>query len=248
MQVQGQKQKHMVIYGGTGFVGSKIAEVFSRQGIQVCCISRSGGMPRQLQNTQSEWAEQVEWLQGDVANPDPELLAKTDAVVICVGSPPVPTFSSKAYEAQYAANGGGNIALVKACKEHSVKQLIIISATLPSMFKTERFAYYKGKRDLVNTVEELFKNSDTKVSILFPSVIFGRRYTKSGKPIPLGFLKYVSGTFQFLSRQTESHFLKSFFAKAPVSVDAIAQLCLSEVLEGSTTESVRHIENQDILG
>jgi len=206
-----------VIFGGNGFSGTAIAKRFVEEGLYVSCVSRSGHMPAHLQNgsEQNAWAQKVDWLEGDAAKPDLGLLSACDIVVTTVGSPPIPTVTKSGFDAQYHANGAANIALLNACANTQPKHIIILSANIPAPLRYSKFAYYRGKQDLIDTAYELFIDTDTRVTILKPSVIYGQRHTKSGLGIPLGMMKYPSKLLKPLIPNL-----------TPVSVENVAEACV----------------------
>ncbi len=231
----------VAIYGGTGFVGTHIAQKLCEAGLTVSCISRTGDMPLHLSKNDSPWAKHAHWIKGDVSFPDSHLLQESDIVVTTVGSPPLPTFSKQAYDNQYLANGLGNIRLIEACKKHEVKHVIIISAFIPPFLRNTKFAYYQGKQDLIDKAKDLFKKGPTQLSILYPSMIYGTRHGKSGRSIPLNFMDYPSKLLKSLPFQTIS-------GAAPVSVKSVANATLDLIVSTTPKNDYIHdLENIKIL-
>ena len=244
--------KRSLIFGGTGFVGSSIAKTFCSAGIDVSCVSRGGEMPQQLKNSDASWAKKVHWIRGDLATLDETLFANADIVVTAVGSPPLPTFSKVAYERQYASNGRGNINLVEACGKFDIEHLIVISAFIPRLFQTSRFAYYQGKHDVIEAAKRSLGGGKTKISVLFPSMIYGTRYNSSGRAIPLGFMGLLSKGMQRFYFENQDGAIKrtlsDLAACAPVSVEKIALGCLKALEnENVIPGRISAIDNQAII-
>ena len=172
----------IVIYGGNGFIGTHIAKKLSEYGAEVVCVSRTGHKPLHLNN--EDWSSKVKWCKGDAAKPDRELLKSCDAVVCCVGSPPIPTLGKSAYEKQLNSNGTFCLNTIEATKEAGIENLIILSAQIPWILQNKYFAYYVGKQQVVKAAEQFADLSDSHRSlVLKPGVVTGIRTLDSGKRI-----------------------------------------------------------------
>ena len=101
----------LVVFGGGGFVGSAIAAKAAKQGLKVVSLTRRGTRPEHLGGSGC-WSDQVEWAAADATDPSTyaALLQDASAVVVSVGSPPVPGDFSTAVR----ANGETNVAVAKA--------------------------------------------------------------------------------------------------------------------------------------
>jgi len=104
--------KKVVIYGGNGFVGTHVAKALSAKGICTACLSRTGHRPLHLKD--EKWSEHVRWCKGNALEPDMNLLKRVTGLVCLVGSAPMPTTSSEAFNAQITANGETNRNAIKA--------------------------------------------------------------------------------------------------------------------------------------
>jgi len=257
------KLKKVVIYGGHGFVGSKIAQYFAEQGHHVSCLSRRGQAPKQLQQSKSGWVQRVNWLAGDASKPCDDIIASADLVISTVGSPPLPTFSAQAFKKQYQANGASNCALLAACAEAGVKDMIFIGALIPSLLRRKAFAYFTGKRDTIRKATSIVYNQTVnkqhcRIAILQPSMIYGTRYTQQGFPLPLGVIAPISDVMQCFNRFDSLPWLKKIAASSPVAVDNIARYCLAfnsvnntveeeHTAAKSATSSIHIVSNQQLL-
>jgi len=217
----------VVIYGGNGFVGSAIARRFVERDYPVICLSRQGKKPVHLNTKAASWADKVVWLKGDAANPDLKLLDRASTVITTVGSPPLPTFTREKFNRQLHTNGLANIKLLEACSRYRLKNIVIISAQIPDFLQRPGFAYASGKIAVIDRATEIFSDSATAVTIVKPSVVYGLRHTRTGKPVPLGFLKTAGKLLSWLSKLSSFQALSGLENIAPVSVSKIAKLCVT---------------------
>jgi uncharacterized protein YbjT (DUF2867 family) len=97
----------VIVFGGNGFVGSNVLKELFARSVSAVSVSRSGIKPNHFKS--EAWAQSVEWHQGDAMNSSTyeSLLQNAKAVVISVGSPPVP-FVDESY--QIMMNGGKSLA------------------------------------------------------------------------------------------------------------------------------------------
>ena len=142
----------VVVFGGSGFVGSRVVEKLAELGANVVAVSRGGRPPEQVKN--EEWAKQVAWVKGDAGAPDVELLKGSDAVVSLIGSAPKPTFSEDAYEKEFSLNGTSNVNVIQAAGEAGVKRVVYLAAKIPGYMDKDSFAYTKGKRVSIEAAEK----------------------------------------------------------------------------------------------
>jgi len=93
----------VVVFGGNGFVGSNILKVLRTRMAGAVSVSRSGLKPKHLEG--QSWATEVEWTSGDALTPGTyqDTLKDATAVIISVGTPPVPV---KDVAWQTRMNGG----------------------------------------------------------------------------------------------------------------------------------------------
>ena len=179
----------LLVYGGNGFVGSKVLELAAIRGAICTSVSRSGKMPVQLQQLRPLWLNQVTWVVGDALHPDPLLVASADVIVCLVGSPPLPTFNQLAFEQQVMTNGSANTAVIAEAQRQGVKRLVLLSAHIPALMRSSRFGYYVGKQQASEAAADYTRASaDNVATVIYPSAIYGTRYTGGGTAIPLGLL------------------------------------------------------------
>jgi len=75
--------KKVVVFGGTGYVGSQVCERLANKGYQVTAVSRRGTNPR----PGNAALDKVNWVSGDATKPDvvKKFVSQNDAVVHAVG-------------------------------------------------------------------------------------------------------------------------------------------------------------------
>jgi len=213
------KRTRVVVYGGNGYVGTRVAKNLAESNAHAICLSRTGHKPVHLRN--EEWSNQVCWSKGDASTPDKKFLASADSLVCLVGSAPTPTFSKAAFEQKVFSNGITNATAIKAAGEAGVKKIVLLGAQI------------QGKELALNAAKEFAQLSDEHSAIVFqPGMIYGRRYLASGKSIPLNVLV---GPMPFL------------LSKQFVSVEKLATRIVEVTLsDGPHTGEFTIIKNADI--
>ncbi len=177
------KQK-VVIYGGNGFVGTHAAQSIAKLGGDVVCISRSGHKPLYLKD--QKWSHDVRWCKGDATQPCPELLSTAHCMVISVGSAPIPTWSKSAYDEQLFTNGIACVNTIEAALGIGIKKIILLSAQIPWLLRTDKFAYFEGKRMAKEAARKFSQtSSEHRAIVLKPGMITGKRVLKNGKHLRL---------------------------------------------------------------
>ena len=78
---------------GNGFVGATVLRALVAKGHVPTSFSRTGTLPSQFKD--ESWARACAWEAADALNPSTyrDSLNELDAIVISLGSPPVPTFN-----------------------------------------------------------------------------------------------------------------------------------------------------------
>ena len=174
----------IVVYGGNGFVGTRVAKALLERDACAVCLSRTGHKPLHLKD--HKWSESVRWCKGDASSPDTQLLERLDGLVTLVGSPPLPTFSKEAYDEQLFMNGTANANAILEAGKAGIKRVVLVGAQIPFPLRSERFAYTKGKRIAMDAAREFSElSNEHRAIVIQPGMIYGRRYLKSGKSIPL---------------------------------------------------------------
>jgi len=130
--------KVVVVFGGTGFVGSQVTNILSKSSnVEAISISRKGIPPPNTSNA-------VQWKQGDALEPASynDSLQKAHAVVIACGSSPLPTFSQEAFDQQVLFNGTTCETVINSCLKQNVKRIVLVGATGPDWVPA---GYKQGK-------------------------------------------------------------------------------------------------------
>lgn len=233
----------VLVFGGNGFVGCKVMEGLAALQVPAISVSRTGKKPAHLEN--ENWANSVQWLQGDASKPDPKLFENCLAVITLVGSPPVPTFSEEAFQRQVFANGITNKAVIEASGRAGIKNLILQSADIPKFLQRDSFGYYVGKQ-MAHDAAKTFAQQDTSrhVSVLRPAGIYGARHARNGRAIPLAPVLYPIHLVVNAMPQA----LKAYLPSAPVSVEQVAGVIVSEALNSAPNYTGLHEwSNQQII-
>lgn len=177
----------LVVFGGNGYVGSRVAAAALRMGLSVVSISRSGAPNKRGLNYKNVMQaagsnERIEWVSADVFKP--ELYSKhlkgAAGVVSCIGA-----FGSNAFMEKM--NGDANITAVSESVKAEVPRFVFISTvenTLPDAFLK---GYFNGKRRAEDAVMDSFSGTGGCV-VLRPSFVYGSREVVPGMCVPLGLL------------------------------------------------------------
>lgn len=209
------------MYGGSGFVGTRVLRTALASGMRVASVSRNGP-PAALDSSLSE----VEWIRADVE--DPPALARSlegaDAVVSCIGA-----FGSNDFMRRI--NGDANASIVEAAAAAGVGRLAYISAATFRPVELVIPGYFEGKRIAEEAVTRHYGPAG---AVLRPPAVYGTRDVGKYVKIPLGLIGVPLG---------------SLFASAPmrslanalgplgdlmmpwVSVDDVAAAAVAHVLQ-----------------
>ena len=233
----------LLVYGGNGFVGSKVLELAAIRGAICTSVSRSGKMPAQLEQLRPLWLNQVTWVVGDALHPDPLLVASADVIVCLVGSPPLPTFNQRAFEQQVMTNGSANASVIAEAQRQGVKRLVLLSAHIPALMRSSRFGYYVGKQQAIEAAADYIRASaDNAATVIYPSAIYGTRYTGGGTAIPLGlFMSPVAWVMRCLPVA-----VSQFLPESPVRLQQVATAVVDAAMAVERC-GLTVVENQDLV-
>jgi nucleoside-diphosphate-sugar epimerase len=211
--------KKIVVFGGNGFVGTRVCEKLIAQGCDVTCVSRSGTMPEQLVG--SAWANKVDWQRGDASKPDVSLLQQCDVLISVIGAPPIPSVTKKGYARSVFTNGTTNATVIDAAGDAGILRVVLLGAKIPSFLRASWFGYAEGKRIALQAAQRFSTLSNQHAaSVVQPGGIFGKRHTQSGREIPIDWI------MKPLSKLMPSQL---------ISVDRVAQ-CISEIAVGKRAQ------------
>jgi nucleoside-diphosphate-sugar epimerase len=228
----------IVVFGGSGFVGSKVCQYAVEMGVGVTSVSRSG-RPRFLEN--AGWADSVEWVRSDGTKSDGqwrETLGGACGVVSTLGA-----FGSNAF--MYQMCGEVNMSIMEAAKDAQVPRFAFISVhdfTFPGGWQAENVllrGYFQGKRDAEARMAKIFP--DTGVA-LRPGMIYGTRHS-GNMSIPLGLVGMpLEAVIKRLpSKSLSSTPIVGALFVPPVSVDAVGKAAASAVLDPAVSPGVMDV-------
>ena len=156
----------LLVVGGTGYLGRHVVRTGLAQGLKVASFSRSGSLPKGIDNTGFADAQ---WLSGSAESSDDvaRALEGVDAVVSCLGTPfGTPT-------SILAINGTYNAAITAAAKEAGVKRYVYVSAAtfrpMERLFPNSWGKYFEGKRIAEAAVASHFGEDGC---VLKPGIIY----------------------------------------------------------------------------
>jgi len=133
--IQTDKTK-VAVYGGNGFVGTRVAKALLEQDVCAICLSRTGHKPLHLKDC--KWSESVRWCKGDASTPDTQLLEHLDGLVTLVGS-------QEAYDQQVFMNGTANANAIREAGKSGIKRIVLVGAQIPFFIRGDHFGYASGK-------------------------------------------------------------------------------------------------------
>ncbi|NND82116.1 MAG: NAD(P)-dependent oxidoreductase [Gammaproteobacteria bacterium] len=232
----------VVIFGGNGFVGTAVAKVLVEAGATVRCVSRTPGVPVHLLTPL--WAQQVEWIAGDAAKPDIDLLRDADVAIAAVGTAPTPTFTEQSYEEKVASNSLPNLGAIAAAKAAGVRRLVVLGAHLPAILNRDSFAYAKGKRLCLEAAEDFANTSEQHTAVVLqPSAIYGTRFNKHGEPSRLNWVLRLTATL----RNMLPELLDPILPKRLVSIEAVAAMVMRASIDERFDGNITIVSNRDII-
>ena len=231
----------VVVFGGSGFVGSKVCQHAIDMGVNVTSISRSG-RPSFLSNSAGgSWADGVEWVRSDGTKDDGtwrETLEGAVGVVSTIGA-----FGSN--EFMYKMCGEVNMKIMNAAHEAGVSRFAFISVhdfSFPGGWQAKNFllrGYFQGKRDAENELSKLYPDSGVA---LRPGVIYGTRHA-GNVSIPLGLVGApLAAVMNMLpSKSLSAMPIVGAAFVPPVSVDAVGKAAAMSVLDPSVPAGVMDV-------
>ena len=244
--------KRLMIFGGTGFVGSAIAREAAKRGLLVQCVTRGGDAPAHLKD--EPWASSVTWLRGDALDPSSykEHMRGADAVITSVGRLPFPNLS---HEDIVRDNGETNVTPAKCAKEVGVDRLVVIGASVPPIpgvgwgisptSGVYAAGYAAGKAMAEAHARDEFVGAGhggRGAAVLKPGPVSGTRITSSGSKIPLwaamGPMAAVMNALPLPAGMKQM---------TPVSVDNVARAAVTAATDESYAGKFTQISNAELI-
>ncbi|KAK9816943.1 hypothetical protein WJX72_007264 [[Myrmecia] bisecta] len=221
----------LVVFGGNGFVGSRVCEQALKTGLSVVSISRSG-RPKALAG--AAWADSIDWVQADAFEPATyrDQLQGAVGVVSCLGG-----FGSN--EQMFKICGEANITAINEAAEAGVGRFVFISVhdyRFPGFFLS---GYFQGKRKAENALAAKFPEGGVA---LRPGFIHGTRSVGS-VGIPLGLVGTpLEKALGFLPTKTLASvpLLGAGFVP-PVSVTAVAKAAVAAATDPSVPGGIMDV-------
>lgn len=217
----------VVVFGGSGFVGSAVCQAAVDLGLKVTSVSR-GGRPSFASG--ADWASGVEWLRSDVENDEGqwrEALEGATGVVSTLGA-----FGSNKF--MYKVCGLYNIKVLHAAKEAGVERFSFISVhdfAFPGGWQAENFllrGYFQGKRDTEAEMAKLFHERGVA---LRPGFVYGTRHAGNVN-IPLGMIGApMEAVINRLPRGLATIPIVGCAFVPPVRVESVGKAALMAVLD-----------------
>ncbi|MFC7677853.1 NAD-dependent epimerase/dehydratase family protein [Paenibacillus sp. GCM10028914] len=157
--------KNVIVLGGSGYVGTHLAEVWLKQDpkLEICSISRHG-RPQKL-SSYLENNDQIQWLSEDIFDIDSyitKLPTKVDTIVNLVG-----TADAKSTELFMKINVEPVKIMIELMDRLSIPKGCFISGVIGMPFKNKPFIASKQK------AETLIRESRKNISIIKPSLVYG---------------------------------------------------------------------------
>lgn len=218
-------QQLVVVFGGNGFVGLTILKrLAALEGVTGIGVSRKPPLP----------SDKLEWRAGNAldASSYESLLTDASAVVVSIGSPPIPLVD---YDTQFSANGPTNSKVLETAAKCGVKRAVLINATMPEWVPK---GYRDGKLAAEASAHDFAKDGRSAV-VIKPSAIYGTRNYK-GFPIPLtplfapvSWLLRASTPLNHALIRTAPSLFRGVLVP-PVPVDSVAAAAVSAALDSSS--------------
>jgi len=251
--VTGSDAIRVAVFGGSGFVGSRVCKVLVSKGAEVTSLSRSGKCPDWAAD--EPWAKDVKWEKVDLLDDAAAIdaaIGSAASVVSTVGVvDPDPVVLRN-------GNGAANINAFASAKRAGVNRAVYVSVAsevvacqedwLP-FAKAEFGAYFEGKSSAEQAATDAVGGDATKLCVIKPSFIYGG--DKFEVPLPGKFAAprvsaaYGSGVEEVLSLPAVEALadaapgLIKVALRPPVSVEAVATACafaaLGELTQGDAT-------------
>ncbi|CAL8467766.1 g7304 [Coccomyxa elongata] len=166
----------LVIFGGNGFVGSRVCEEALKTGLSVVSVNRSGP-PKQS----ADWIKGVEWVKADVFDVGSwrDQLNGAVGVISCLGA-----FGSNDFMQKIC--GDSNITVFNEAAQAGVPRAAFISVHDYGFPSAVLPGYFQGKKRAEETLALRFPQGGVA---LRPGFIYGTRNI-GGLGIPLGAIGY----------------------------------------------------------
>lgn len=168
------------VFGGSGFIGSRVCKALVEAGCSVASISRTGKCPAWA--TEEPWSAQVNWLAADMLSPPAQLAAELGAIdgaVSCVGNMrPSPMWRDFFglhwdYESLTRENGLVTWRICESARAAGASRMVVLSVSSSKKwaFGGALMGYIDGKLEAEAAGRCLF--GDEHVAVVGPSLVLG---------------------------------------------------------------------------
>ncbi|OUS44171.1 hypothetical protein BE221DRAFT_78822 [Ostreococcus tauri] len=200
--------QRVVVFGGSGYVGSAIARALyeasaaaaaasssssssssssasssssSSALVEIVCASRSGEAPKWASS--ESWASRATFVQCDAmdATRCEEITRGASAVVTAVGALPFPWVSANDI---VRANGDTNIIPGRAAIKNGVTRMVVVGASIPPLVPGLA-SYARGKANVEAFARDEFALDGRTAVVLKPAAVSGTRRLGGGGIVPL---------------------------------------------------------------
>jgi hypothetical protein len=119
----------------------------------------------------------------------------------------------------------------------------LLSAHIPALMRSSRFGYYVGKQQASEAAADYTRASaDNAATVIYPSAIYGTRYTGGGTAIPLGLLM---SPVAWLMRRLPV-VVSRLLPESPVPLQQVASSVVDAAM-AADSRGLLVVENQDLL-
>lgn len=231
----------VAVFGGSGFVGSRVCKTLASAGCSVVSVSRAGQPPAWA--AQQAWSKQVEWLSADMLSSSEVALplGKIDGAISCVGNmrpgPAWDEFFGLHWEPipMRLENGVINERIVQAAHDAGAARFVYVSLWSTSKFAfggpTGLAEYVEGKEAAEDAARRAF-GGDEHVAFVCPHLIYGgARLEGLGKLMAAAFASAPTRAYiaaiKWIKNQAASGYqpqdaVTEVFSTPPAAVDAVA--------------------------
>eukprot|EP01024_Parvocaulis_polyphysoides_P031790 TRINITY_DN2863_c0_g2_i1.p1 TRINITY_DN2863_c0_g2~~TRINITY_DN2863_c0_g2_i1.p1 ORF type:complete len:387 (-),score=47.15 TRINITY_DN2863_c0_g2_i1:165-1325(-) len=224
----------LLVFGGNGFVGSRVCQEAINMGMGVVSINRSG----RPKNISENWIENVDWVAGDAFDVTTyqSQLSGCTAAISTVGA-----FGSNDF--MLKINGQANINAINAAKEAGVPRFVFVGVHEYGFPDFVLNGYFQGKKNAENCLKEVYGDQGVTLK---PGFVSGSRRV-GAVTLPL---EYVGNPLQkilgyFPTKNISKVPLVGAGFVPPVSVECLAKAAVMAALDpqfGRSTLDVWEIE------
>lgn len=183
----------LVVFGGTGFIGSAICRIAASEGHEVVSVSRSG-----RPHYQADWMDRIRWVKGNVLEPETWRDHLKDAKAV-VHSVAILREKKEAGLTYQRINTDSVEMTAWEAEQAGVERFVFLSVHGHPPFLPDRFLETK------RLGEQALNHSQIRELILRPTVVYG-----PGRPatLPFGLVHKVRSKIPFLATPVEDQPLR----------------------------------------